>query len=475
MKGMILLWSTTVIPQAKPPPCDQSSNICISPTIFQLVFLCTSFGLISIGAGGNRSSSLAFGTDQLGEGDFRRRSGLKERYFSWYYASYTVSVLIALTCVVYIQDNLGWGVGFAVPAVLMFVGVLSFFLASTFYVKVRSESSLVAGFVRVAVASCRNRHLELSEGADYMWYCKNGSTLVLPSRNLRFLNKACIVRDPERDLTSDGRPKDPWSLCTVDQVEELKTLLRVIPIWSTGMIMSVNISQNSFPLLQAVSMDRHVTSSFTIPPASFSTFTVIAVILWIAVYDRVFLPLASRIMKKPVRISTKRRMGVGIFFSFLTMTVSAMVEAIRRSFALRGGISDRPTASLHMSAFWLVPQYCLTGLAEASSVIAQNEFYFSEFPRSMSSIALTLNGIGASFANLIASFIMNSADSISKAGGGDGWISSDINKGRYDYYYLVLAGLSMANMVYFVVCSRAYGPLQEERKVGEEDGVSIMS
>ncbi|KAK4422272.1 protein NRT1/ PTR FAMILY 1.2, partial [Sesamum alatum] len=216
-------------------------------------------------------------------------------------------------------------------------------------------------------------------------------------------------------------------------------------------------------------MDRRITSSFTIPAASFSTFTVISVILWVAVYDRVFLPLASRVMRRPIHLSTKRRMGIGICFSFLAMLASAGIESIRRSLAINEGYLDSPLANTRMSAMWLVPQHCLTGFAEASNAIAQNEFYFSEFPRSMSSIASTLNGIGMSLANLAASFIMNAVDSLSKAGGKESWISSNINKGHYDYYYLVLAGLSMANMMYFLVCSNIYGPLKEDRKIAQEE------
>lgn len=180
---MILLWSTTIIPQARPPPCD---GICSSPTIFQFVYLCTSFGLISIGAGGIRSSSLAFGADQLEKRGFQN---VKESYFGWYYASYTLSILIALTCVVYIQDNLGWGVGFAVPAVLMLFGVSSFLLASPFYVKLNSKTSLVTGFVQVVVASYKNRHLKLSDSTNYVCHRKNGSSLVFPSEKLRY--KCC--------------------------------------------------------------------------------------------------------------------------------------------------------------------------------------------------------------------------------------------------------------------------------------------
>ncbi|XP_042067998.1 protein NRT1/ PTR FAMILY 1.2-like isoform X1 [Salvia splendens] len=469
LMGIIILWSTAVIPQASPPPCDQSSNVCISATTFQIMYLCLSFGLISIGAGGIRSSSLAFGADQLEKKGFHKSPGVKQSYFGWYYASYTLSVLVALTCVVYIQENLGWGVGFAVPGVLMLVSVTSFFLASPFYVRFKISSSLITGFVQVVVAAFRNRHLKLLDSTSDVYHCKNGSGLVIPSEKLRFLNKACVVRDAETELTTDGRAANPCRLCTVERVEELKALLRVVPIWSSGMIMSINLSQSTFPLLQAVSMDRHITSSFEIPAASFSVFMIVAVILWVILYDRVFLPLASRIKGRPVRVSTRVRMGIGIFISFLAMIVSATVEAIRRFVAIKNGKVNNPQSVVAMSALWLLPQNFLTGFAEASNAIAQNEFYFSELPRSMSSIASTLLGIGMCLANILASSIMNMVDYFSKQGGGQSWISSNINEGRFDYYYLVLAGLSMANMMYFLGCSAAFGPSRDDGKPPEEE------
>ncbi|XP_073134482.1 protein NRT1/ PTR FAMILY 1.2-like isoform X2 [Henckelia pumila] len=423
--GSILLWSTTMIPNAKPPPCDESSTHSCSPTFPQFVLLCSSLGLISIGAGGIRSSCLAFGANQLRKGKFKKTSRVKDSYFSWYYVSFTFSVLIALTCVVYIQDNLGWRVGFAVPALLLLLAV--------------------------------NRHLKLSDGTDVLYHYKNGSSNIPPSQKLRFLNKACIVKDPQGDTTANGFGTDSWNLCTVDQVEELKSLIRVIPIWCSGMIMYVNISQASFPVLQAASMNRKI-SSFEFPAASFNTLTVLSVIIWVLLYDRVFLPLASRVRGRQVRISTKTRMGFGVFLSFTAMLVTAAVESIRRT-----------VVAANMSAMWLIPQYCLTGFAEASNAIAQNEFYFSELPRSMWSIAATLNWIGLAMANLVASFILNCVDMISKERGHKSWISSDIDEGHYDYYYLVLAGLSMANMLYYLVCSNAYGPLKGERNLAEEE------
>lgn len=201
-------------------------------------------------------------------------------------------------------------------------------------------------------------------------------------------------------------------------------------------------------------------AGLTIPAASFGTFTIVFIIIWICLYDGVFLPLASKALKRSFRLSSKKRMGMGIFFSSLAVTATAIVERFRRGQA---------EAGMTMSAMWLLPQHCLSGFSEGSNMIGQVEFYFSELPRSMSSIASTLSVVGMSLASLVASLILNIVDNVSRAGGHHTWISTDIDKGRYDYYYLILAGLSVANIMYFILCSNSYGPLKEETKLGEEE------
>ncbi|KAL0323832.1 UNVERIFIED_CONTAM: protein NRT1/ PTR FAMILY 1.2 [Sesamum calycinum] len=445
MKGMVLLWSTALIAQARPPPCDQPSDSCSPPTFLQSMVLCSSLGLISVGAGGIRASSMVFGADQLENEDGKENSGVDESYFSWYYTLYMFAMLMGYTCVVYVQDNMGWTAGFAFPSVLMMFGTVSFFLGSPLYVRVQTNTSLFTGLFQVLVASYRNRRFKLPSDAttNIIYYHKNGPAPGFPSHKLRFLNKACIVRDPQKDLI-DGRARDPWSLCTIDQVEELKALLSVVPIWSSGMIMFVDLSQNSFPVLQATATNRRITSGFTVPAASLQIITTISTILWVGLKDSVLLPLASRVMGRPVNISTTRRMGIGIFLSSLAMMATAAVESIRRGQAIKDGNSSEHHI---ISALWLVPQYCLSGLSDGFNDITQSEFYYSELPRSMSSIASNLSGLGFAMGSLLASIVMNMVDSISKAGGHPSWITTDINKGRYDYYYLVLSGLSMANMV----------------------------
>lgn len=176
-----------MIPQARPPPCEELSSKCIPSTNLQLVLLCSSFGLMSIGAGGIRSSSLAFGADQLNKRDNLKSVGVLESYFSWYYVSMAVSILLAFTCVVYIQDNIGWSVGFGVPVVLMFFSALSFYLASSFYIKLKAKASFFTGFVQVIVVAYKNRHFKLSSrSSNVLYHHKKGPMLLFPSDKLRY-------------------------------------------------------------------------------------------------------------------------------------------------------------------------------------------------------------------------------------------------------------------------------------------------
>ncbi|GAV64451.1 PTR2 domain-containing protein [Cephalotus follicularis] len=473
--GMILLWLTAVIPQAKPPPCNQTQS-CKSATPGQLTILLSSFALISIGAGGIRPCSLAFGADQLDNRENPNNERALESYFSWYYASATSGVFIALTGIVYIQDHLGWVVGFGVPAILMFFAACLFLLASPFYIKIKVNNSLFTGFLQVIVVAYKNRKLSLPpKELSWLYHQKSGSDILVPTDKLRFLNKACVVRNPEQDITPSGSTSNPWSVCTVDQVEELKALIKVIPIWSTGIMISINLSQQSFPLLQASSMDRHVVSSFQIPAGSFGMFTLIALTLWIVLYDRAIIPLASKIKGKPVRLGVKLRMGIGLLLSCLGMVVAAIVENMRRRKAIREGYFNNPHAVLNMSAFWLAPQYCLYGLAEAFNAIGQTEFYYSEFPKSMSSIAASLVGLGMAVANLLASVILSSVDKLTSRRGKESWVSDNINRGHYENYYWLLAMMSFINLLYFFVCSWAYGPCVEHVTKVRDDRNVIMA
>jgi dipeptide/tripeptide permease len=97
----------------------------------------------------------------------------------------------------------------------------------------------------------------------------------------RFLDKAAIVPP----ATSDK--KGHWRLCTVSQVEEVKKLLCLCPVWASMVVFFMATAQMSSTLIeQGTAMDNRV-GPFTVPPASMASFDVLVLI---PVYDVVLVP-----------------------------------------------------------------------------------------------------------------------------------------------------------------------------------------
>ncbi|KAF5935135.1 hypothetical protein HYC85_026264 [Camellia sinensis] len=421
-QGLVVLWFTAIFKHARPPHCDHpNTDHCASPKPAQLALLFSSFVLMAIGAGGIRPCSLAFGADQFNKPDNPKNTRVLQTFFNWYYVSLGISIMISVTVIVYIQTAKGWTVGFGVPVVLMFFSTVMFFLGSPLYVKVKANKSLLTGFAQVMAVSWKNKHLDFPpKDSDGQYHHKKGSKLLAPAEKLRFLNKACIIKNPEKDLNPDGTALDPWTLCTVQQVEELKALIKVLPIWSAGIIIAVTISQQAFPVLQAYTMDRHINKNFKMPPGSYGVFSILTLTIWVAIYDRLIVPWLSKYTKRPRGLSLKQRMGIGLFLSCIATAVAALIERTRRARAINEGLADQPDAVVNMSAMWLVPQHCLVGISEAFNAIGQIQFYYSQFPKSMSSIGIALFTLGMGVGNLWGSFIVSILAHATKRGGNPG-------------------------------------------------------
>ncbi|PKI76279.1 hypothetical protein CRG98_003390 [Punica granatum] len=381
--GITMLWSTAFFRNTRPPACDILKEHCLPSTIAQRVLLYCSFIVMSIGAGGIRPCSIAFGADQIDNPEDPKNQLVLQSFFNWYYASVGISVMLSVTVIVYIQDKAGWVIGFGVPLGLLFLAAVLFLIGSPFYVK---------------------------------YYHGKDSKVIAPTERLRFINKACLIRSPEKDLDSNGLAIDPWKLCTVKQVEALKALIKVLPIWSTGIMAAVNINQ-SFPVIQVSSMDRRFIGSLKIPAGSFSVFGLLTLTIWVAIYDRILAPFLAGLTGHPRGLSLKQRMGIGLVLTTVAMAVSALVERKRRALAIYEGFANNPRGVTTMTAMWAVPQHCLLGLAEAFNAIGQIEFYYSQFTKDMSSIAVALIMFGMGVGGLAGSLIVTIVDKVTKRGG----------------------------------------------------------
>lgn len=180
----MLVWLSTMILQVRPPWCSESSESCSPATASQFAFLCIGLSVFAIGSGGVASSTLAFGADQLNELE-NKGSTLMESYVSMYLAMTSFSMFVGITCLIYIQENFGWKVGYGVLVALVLFAALVFFLGSAWYVRPNVKKNLITGLFQVMVASCRNRHLQSS--LENAYYSK-GSILSHPSEKLRYLS-----------------------------------------------------------------------------------------------------------------------------------------------------------------------------------------------------------------------------------------------------------------------------------------------
>ncbi|KAM3358785.1 protein NRT1/ PTR FAMILY 1.2 isoform X1 [Capsicum galapagoense] len=456
--GMVILWLTTMIPQLKSSPCSQFQHVCNGTTPIQLAVLLSSFGFMSLGAGFVRPCSIIFGADQLEKKEDPQNQRLIDSYFNWYYGSIGISTICAVTVIIYIQDRYGWQVGFGIPVILIFFSVSMFLTGSPLYVKVKAKESLFMGLVQEVVAAFRKRFTNIPLiDFDDSYQQPHESEILAPSNDFRCLNRACMIQDPQRDLNPDGSASNPWSLCSVEQVGSLKALFKVLPMWSTGIVIFVMTRQFPFAVLQTKTMDRHIFPQFEVPAASFSVFMMIAYTIWIIIYDRV-LVLLSQYTGRPRGLSPVIRMGIGLIISCMSMALSAITESIRRKRAIEEGHGDDPSALVNMSAMWFVPQYALLGVAEAAYAVGQIEFFYSLLPKSMSSIASAMATTGAAASCFAASVLVSGVNWFSSTRGKTSWLSSNINRGHLDYYFSLLTFLSLLNFLYFLVVCRLYEP-----------------
>ena len=83
----------------------------------------------------------------------------------------------------------------------------------------------------------------------------------------RFLNRTELKT--KGDTNSNSSIAKPWRLCSVQQVEDHKSLIRICPILSTSIFLSNSIGiLMRLKVLQALTIDRHIGPQFTIPARS---------------------------------------------------------------------------------------------------------------------------------------------------------------------------------------------------------------
>ncbi|XP_022143759.1 protein NRT1/ PTR FAMILY 5.2-like [Momordica charantia] len=455
--SMAVLTVAVSVPSLKPPPClEANKENCKQASKLQLGVFFGALYALAVASGGTKPNISTMGADQFDEFDPKEKAQ-KLSFFNWWLFSVFFGILFASTVLVYIQDNVGWALGYGIPTSGLAVAILIFLAGTPFYRHKLPSGSPFSRMAKVIVAAAFNWTLPLPKDPkqlhelDLEHYSKPGTFRIDSTPSLRILNKAAIK------TVSSSTTDHPWKLCSVTQVEETKQMLRMIPILICTFIPSTMLAQaHTLFIKQGTTLDRSIGSHFKVPPASLYAFVTISMLVTIVVYDRVFVKIMQRLTKNPRGITLLQRMGIGMILHVLIMTVASRVERHRLDVARENGlVKNGGHAVLPLSIFTLLPQFMLMGIADAFVQIASVEFFYDQAPETMKSLGSSYMMTSLGIGNFLSSFLLSTVSDITNKRG-NGWIQNNLNASHLDYFYALLAVLNVVNFCIFLVVSKMY-------------------
>ncbi|XP_019193520.1 PREDICTED: protein NRT1/ PTR FAMILY 6.4 [Ipomoea nil] len=432
--GVTLLTLATSIPSMVPPRCDpRKSHECIEASGRQLALLYIALYTIALGGGGIKSNVSGFGSDQFDASNPKENKAMIY-FFNRFYFCISLGSLFAVTVLVYIQDNVGRGWGYGISAATMVIGVAVLLAGTPMYRFKKPQGSPLTVIWRVLFLAWKRRNLHYPSDPTFL---NEFHTAKIPhTPRFRCLDKAAVV---DEYAAAEGNRNNPWIVSTMTQVEEVKMVLKLIPIWSTCILFWTVYSQmNTFTIEQATFMNREM-GSFEIPAGSFSFFLFITILLVTSMNERVTVPFARKFTHTVQGITSLQRVGVGLCLSIAGMIASALVERQRREYAVHHGS--------RISAFWLVPQFFIVGAGEAFAYVGQLEFFIREAPEGMKSMSTGLFLSTLSMGYFISSLLVTIVGKASKGK----WLKSNLNKAKLDNFYWMLAVLGVINFLVFLL------------------------
>ncbi|KAJ4725953.1 protein NRT1/ PTR FAMILY 2.7-like [Melia azedarach] len=455
--GITLLTLTASFDSLRPQQCKIGSSFCKTPSKTQLAVLYASIALSCIGIGGSRFTLATMGANQF---DKPEDQGI---FFNWFFIAFYSASVISTTAFVYVEDSVSWTLGFCLCIAANFAAFAIFLLGKRFYRHEKPQGSPFLALARVIVATVRKWKVVLSSREEDYYQEHNGMPIVPASlkQNLRFLNRAALKI--EGDIGADGSIAKPWRLCSVQQVEDFKALIRIFPLWSSSLILSITVGvQNSMTVLQALTMDRHLGPHFKIPSGSIVVLVFISSSIFLTIIDRFLCPFWQKLTRRD--LTPLQKIGVGHLLNASSMIAAALVEKRRLKIVHTHRLENQLGSIVPMLAVWLFPQLILAGIGEAFYFPGQVSMYYHEFPVSLRGTATSMMGLIGGIGFYLSTALTDVVSDVTS------WLPDNINIGRLDNLYWTLAALSAVNFGYYMVCSCLYKYRNAEREEHDSSG-----
>ncbi|KAF3777294.1 NRT1-PTR FAMILY 5-2 protein [Nymphaea thermarum] len=439
LSAMSLLTLAVSISPLKPPSCHDHSSNCKHATPLQVGVFFLSLYIVAVATGGTKPNILTMGADQFDDFEPRERKQ-KLSFFNWWMFSIFFGTVFANTLLIYIQENVGWSLGYGLPTVGLALSILVVLIGTPFYRHKRPAGSPFAKMAMVLVAAAskwkeplprdpKELH-ELDDGE----YARRGK-FTMDSEKWANHKVETLPSDPSRGNQANAKD-DSHFLCLLPPKH--CHCPKPHPLHQAG----DHPGQEHGAALQdpACELDRFVTLSM---------------LLSLIVYDRWLIPKVRKYTKNPRGITLLQRMGIGLVMQTIILVIACSVERIRLSYVKHYGLQSSKEA-IPLTIFILLPQFALMGLADAFVEVAKIEFFYDQAPETMKSLGASYFTTSIGVGNFFSSFLLRAVSEVTENNGHGGWVGNNLNVSRLDYYYGLLVVLSVVNFIYFLIVSKHY-------------------
>ncbi|CAA2955269.1 NRT1 PTR FAMILY [Olea europaea subsp. europaea] len=462
--GLVLLTVQAHSGSLKPPKCNPATaNLpCQQVHGAKAAMLFLGLYLVALGVGGIKGSLAAHGAEQFDE---NTPQGRKQRstFFNYFVFCLSFGALFAVTLVVWIEDNKGWEWGFGISTLTILLSIPIFLAGSKFYRNKIPNGSPLTIIFKVLVGAMLNSCMARSPSNAIANMATSPSptppskevttenhdkvveTFESPSQSLKFLNRAVIYK-PTFDALK----------CSVQQVEEVKIVIKILPVFVCTVMLNCCLAQlSTFSVEQAATMNTKL-GSLKVPPASLPVFPVVFIMILAPVYDHIIVPFARRVTKSETGITHLQRIGIGLVLSILAMAVAAMVEIKRKRVAANSGLLDS-TQPLPITFFWIALQYLFLGSADLFTLAGLLEFFFTEAPVSMRSLATSLSWASLAMGYYLSTVIVSIVNSATGDSKHKPWLSDrNLNHHHLERFYWLMCVLSTLNFLHYLFWAKIY-------------------
>ncbi|XP_054828709.1 solute carrier family 15 member 3 [Eublepharis macularius] len=439
------------------PSCQRGGIECKQqlPSQYCAPVMYTGLLFLALGISSVKANLTPFGVDQVT--DLGRDA--TRRFFNWFYWSINFGAVISLLVVAYIQQNVGFLIGYAIPAVCLTFALVVFLLAAPSFVTKPATGSQVSIMFRLAFkSSCCGQTLRKMP-------------IKVKGSNFQSGEETGPLSGPRHQGHSQENISNFRALIKI-----LPVMLTLIPYWmvyfqmqSTYYLQGLHLYIPNFfhhSILNNSAHSESVGNTYTFPDAWLLLANVVFLLILVPLKDRVIDPFLA---KRKLLPSALKRMAMGMIFGFASVIAAGVLETTRLKYvhnnetiSQRIGKDDYNAAPLPI--WWQIPQYLLIGISEIFTSIPGLEFAYSEAPKSMQGAIMGLFFFIAGVGSLLGSGLLTLL-SVPK----NGWMNcpedyGNINNCQMDNYFFLLAAIQAVTYFLFVWISIRYEQQQQQQQ-----------